>query len=620
MTSPAPRAPVPPGRAALRGAARDVPDVSIITLIRRQDLPAEITAIRDEAGEVTRGELLRTSLAWARVLRDDGCVKGSPVVLALPRSADALIAILAILEAGGAYVPLPPDASRQRVKSVLGDCLPQVAITTPELADLFRHDVRSVLTVGDLQRRADQPMESSSGTSSGDLAYIFYTSGTTGEPKGVEGTHAQLVNYALWCRDTFPHRPGEVTFLTSALYFLGSLTTIFTPLLAGWPIVVAPEGATTDSVLELTRSARGGLLKLTPTHVRMMMARGVPPAGLARQLMIGSEPLSFTPELRQWLDGDPDRIAVNHYGLTETHGCLCYRITGDEGTGSRIPVGAAIDNVQAYIVDRHCELVAVGDVGELLVAGPSIGRGYHRRPPLTAARWIPHPWGSPGERLLRTGDLARLEPGGVITLIGRADRQVKIRGHRVEPSAIEELLRGISHVREALILPRQTDGEVVLVGYLLREGDAEIDPLAVCHELEASLPSEWIPSRIAVLDEFPVTGHGKIDAAALPLPPPVRRSPKVPGPPARWTPTELIVGTTYCQLLGVDRVGLDDDFFALSGSSLAAVEAAACIGKLLGHEVPTPSPTAASVHEYARQIDGHRTDGLPEGPADRDAR
>jgi amino acid adenylation domain-containing protein len=608
VAAPASVSPVSPGRAVLRGAARPVPEVPITTLIRRQDLPAESTAIRDGTREVTRAELLHTSRAWAAVLAAEGCAGGSPVVLALPRSADALIAIVAVLEAGGAYVPLPPDAPTARVKSVIRDCQPQIAITTPEFADRFRPDVKSVLTVGDLERRAGQPTESLPGVSSESLAFIFYTSGTSGEPKGVEGTHAQLVNYALWCRDTFPHHPGEVMFLTAALYFLGSLTTIFTPLLAGWPIAVAPDEATADAVLEMTQGFQGGLVKLTPTHLRMMTLRGVPRSGLARQLMIGSEPLTFTSELREWLRADPHRTAVNHYGLTETHGCLCHRLSGLEEPGSRIPVGIPVDNAEAYIVNRHGELALIGEVGELLVGGPSIGRGYHRRPSLTATRWIPHPWGAPGDRLLRTGDLARLEADGIITLLGRADRQVKIRGHRVEPTAIEELLRAVPHVKEALVLPRQLDGEIVLSAYLLRDGDMEISPAAVSSELEDSLPTEWIPTRIAVLDEFPVTGHGKVDTASLPLPPPVRRSSRPDHQGSRWSRTELIVGSTYCAVLGVGGVGLGDDFFELSGSSLAAVEAAGRIGQLLGCDVPAPSSAAASVREYARQIDGQRTD------------
>ncbi|MFD0473486.1 AMP-binding protein [Nonomuraea thailandensis] len=238
---------------------------------------------------------------------------------------------------------------------------------------------------------------------------------------GVEGTHRQLVNHALWCRTAFAHHPGEVTFLSTSLFLPGSLTTIFTPLLAGWPIVIAPDGATADALLELSGTAAGGLLELTPAQVRVITARGVPGGGLARQLMVGGEPLAFGPELREWMRADPDRVVVNHYGAAGTHGCFCHWLTGGEELGSTVPVGRPIDNVEAYIVDRHCALVEVGEVGELLVGGPSIGRGYRGRPMPTAERWIPHPWGD-GATLLRTGDLARLEPDGAVTVVGRAGR------------------------------------------------------------------------------------------------------------------------------------------------------------------------------------------------------
>ncbi|MFB4262335.1 AMP-binding protein [Nonomuraea sp. GTA35] len=410
------------GASALRGPLRAVPDTSVTALIRAQDLPRDRLAARCGTVRVTRGELLDAAAAWARVLVEAGCVPEAPVAVLLPRGVEALVAILAVLEAGGAYVPLSCDDPPRLLQAILADCGAAVTVTTDELAERVRGHGGTVLTLSALRKRAGSATATPHGASAGSLAYVLYPSGAAGEPRGVEGTHRQLVNYALWCRTAFAHHPGEVTFLSTSLFLLGSLTTIFTPLLAGWPIVIAPDGATADALLELSGTAAGGLLDLTPAHVRLMAARGVPGGGLARQLMVGSEPLAFGPELREWMRADPERVVVNHYGPAGTHGCFCHWLTGGEELGSNVPVGRPIDNVEAYIVDRDCALVGVGEVGELLVGGPSIGRGYRGRPRLTAERWIPHPWGD-GAVLLRTGDLARLEPDGVVTVLGRAGRQ-----------------------------------------------------------------------------------------------------------------------------------------------------------------------------------------------------
>ncbi|MFJ2095090.1 amino acid adenylation domain-containing protein [Streptomyces sp. NPDC087901] len=580
-----------------------MPDTSITALVRAQDIPADRLAATHGPDRITRGELLNTAAAWAHALAEAGCRREVPVAVLLPRSLDALTAVLAVLDSGGAYLPLSCELPLERIEAILQDSGTRIVIATEELADRIAAPGRTTLTVRQL--RATAPPSASAPATAGadDLAFVFYTSGTTGEPKGVEGTHRQLVNYALWCGNAFDHRPDESTFLSASLFFLGSLTTIFTPLLKGWPLTVVPEGASTDDLLELSTTARGGLLKLTPTHVRMMTARGVPGTGLARQLMVGSEALSFTGELKEWMAGSPERVVVNHYGLTETHGCFCHWLGGDERGGSRVPVGRPIDNVDAYVVDSNGEPVGIDEVGELLVGGPSLGRGYRNRPGLTAQRWIPDPWASDGSRLLRTGDLARMDAAGVTTVLGRADRQVKIRGHRVEPSAVEQALRGVPGVQEALVLPRTRDGRMTLEAFLLHGPQATPEPHAAKSALEALYPPQWVPTHWAVLSAFPVNANGKVDTQALPEPLPLGAgSPHPPGEPNRWSRTHRIVAAAYSDVLDIDEIGLHDSFYALGGDSLAAVNVAVRIGEELGHEVPVPSADAATVRAYAEKI------------------
>lgn len=586
----------------LKGAVRPTPDISITSLIQAADIPSDLPAAHCGSARITRRELLDTSTAWARVLAAFGCGREVPVALLLPRGLDALTAILAVLDAGGAYVPLSYDDPPERVHAILEDCGAPIVITTddfPAMPDSYSGRVLTLSRLAELAQDASAVPQPASGD---DLAYIFYTSGTMGEPKGVEGTHRQLVNYALWCRSAFMHAPDETTFLSASLFFLGSLTTIFTPLLEGWPITVAPHGATTDDLLDLSRRSNGGLLKLTPTHIRMMMARDIPQQGLARQLMVGSEPLTFTRELKQWMAADPRRVVVNHYGLTETHGCFCHWLTGEEQVGSRIPIGTPIDNVEAYIVDRDGELVDVGDIGELLIGGPSIGRGYRRRPELTAERWIPNPWGTDGSRLLRTRDLARREEDGTMTVLGRADRQVKIRGHRVEPAAVEEALRELANVREALVLPRVHDGTVTLDAFLLPEVGSDVDPVSVRDELTARLPPQWIPARMAVMSEFPANANGKVDTHALPEPIPVRPASSLDQGAERWTGLDRIVAGAFCDVLNIDSIGLSDNFYGLGGDSLTSVAVAARVGNAVGMDVPAPSARAATVRAYACSV------------------
>lgn len=589
--------------AALFGRTRPLPGTSITSLIRAQELPSERLAAMCGSERLTRGDLFGTSGSWARTLAGAGCGRDVPVALLLPRGLGALTAIVAVLEAGGACVPVSCDDHPERIEAILSDCDVPIVLTTDDLSEKFGgplSSVGTVLTLSGLRSRGQYPAAQPRSASGQDVAYIFYTSGTTGEPKGVEGTHAQLVNHALWCREALAHDPDEVTFLSASLFFLGSLTTIFTPLFAGWPIVVLPDGASTDALLDLSRTAKGGLLKLTPTHIRMMMARGVPDSGLARQLMVGSEPLTFSRELKTWMQTDATRVVVNHYGLTETHGCLCHWLTGREEPGSRIPAGVPVDNVEVYIVDRDGELVGTDEVGELLVGGASIGRGYRGKPALTAQRWIPNPWGMNGARLLRTGDLARMGADGIVTVLGRADRQVKIRGHRVEPSAVEEALTALPDVKEALVLPRADGDKVTLDAFLLSDGAAPVDPASI-RDVLAKLPPEWTPARMAVLSQFPVNSHGKIDVQALPVPQPLARVGSG-SESGRWRTMDLVVAAAFCKVLTIDEIGLCDSFFDLGGDSLASVDVAARVGRELGRKVPGPSAGAATVRAYAQKL------------------
>ncbi len=594
---------------ATPGPAAPRSELPVHLAIERAALPAAGLALRCGTDSISRGDLLSIVRAWSAVLADLGCGPEVPVAVAMPRGIDAIAAILAVLRAGGAYVPLSGADPDARLAAILADCGRPLVIAAPDQAARLAPLAGRVITPGELRERAAGtagPVDTATPPATvtpDSLAFIIYTSGTTGQPKGVEGTHRQLANYARWCRLAFPHEPGERTVLHAPLAFLGSLTTIFTPLLAGWPIEIAPEGATIDDLLDLVGRVRVGLLKLTPTHLRMMQARGADGQCAARHFMIGSEPLVMTGELARWMAGHPAAEShVNHYGLTEMHGCFCHWFGTDAEPGRAVPIGLPIDNVRVRIADEAGAPVPPGEAGELLVAGDSIGRGYRGRPALTAQRWIADAAGPPGARILRTGDLARIRPDGMTEIIGRADRQVKVRGHRVEPAAVEHALRDLPGIAEALVLPRRDDGVTTLAAYLIPAAGVALDTAAVRAALARRLPAPSVPGRMAVLAEFPVNANGKIDTAALPHAGPVSQAPPGPAPADQWTRYDLVVADAFADSLGVAGLGLHDDFFDLGGDSLAAVNVAVAVGRTLGGEVPVPAPDCGTVHAYAAMV------------------
>lgn len=585
----------------LCGPAEPRPELPVHLLIEAADLPSGAVAMRCGGRTRTRAELLRLARAWATVLAAEGCGPEIPVAVLIPRGLDAITAIFAVLWAGGAYLPLSAADPDDRLRAILGDCGQPLVLVADELAGRLSDYPGRLIRLSDLRGRATEASLPGASVPMDGLAFIVYTSGTSGRPKGVEGTHGQLTNYALWCQRTFRHQPGEWTVLSAPLAFLGSLTSIFTPLLAGWPIEIAPEGATVDDLLALLAGTRAGLLKLTPTHLRMMLARRAAGTSLARQYMVGSEPLIMTPELAGWLRAEPGAAFANHYGLTETHGCFCHWFGPDAPVGENVPIGIPIANVRAYIVGPDGNDVAPGEVGELLVAGASIGRGYHGNPMLTALRWLPDRYGGPGERALRTGDLARLRPDGLVEIIGRADRQVKVRGHRVEPAAVEHALRSLPGVAEALVLPSYEEGVTSLAAYLVPEPGARLEVAAVHRALSARLPEPSVPGLMAILATFPVNANGKLDVSALPPPGPIEGT--AGDGDGQWDRFDLVVADSYREVLGVTSVGLADDFFALGGDSLRAVAVAVAIADRTGcADVPVPTPENGQVRHYSRIV------------------
>ncbi|MBB5867587.1 amino acid adenylation domain-containing protein [Allocatelliglobosispora scoriae] len=537
-------------------------------------------AVRCGDDTVTAGELISRVREWSRVLRGHGAAAETPVAVLLPRSVDAVTAILAVLHSGSAYLPMsflePPD----RLARILADAGEPVVIASATTAGLLPGYGGTVLDIAHPPAPESDADDGDPDCGIDNLAFIMYTSGTSGTPKGVLGTHRQLVNYVRWCAAEFPFTDKERAVLHAPLHFVGSVMTLFTALIAGWELVVAPEPVPFDALIELTAQAPCGFLKLTPSHVRAMTALGGVD-DIARQVMIGSEPLYLTPEFDRWISASPASGFGNHYGMSETVGATWWWIGADRTVGERLPVGAPIRNAEVYVLGPDGQPLGFGEAGEIHLGGSVIGRGYHGQPVLTAQRWVPHPWGPPGARLLRTGDLGSMRPDGVLDVLGRADRQVKIRGQRVEPPAVEDALRRCPGIAEAVVVAEPDGHEVQLVAYLRPEGEDLPTEAELRRHAASLLPEASIPARMLYLAAYPLTPNGKVDTRRLAQAQTIR--------PALTTafteptgPVEIAVAAVVADVLKTDRLGALDDFFELGGDSMQVVEVVTRLDEELG--------------------------------------
>ncbi|HEV7655228.1 MAG TPA: amino acid adenylation domain-containing protein [Mycobacteriales bacterium] len=453
--------PMPPGWNATE---RGFPDRCLHELVGEQAARTpDAVAVSDPAGPLSYRELDRRAGRLARRLAGSGAGNGSIVAILMERSAEAVVALLAVLRSGAAYLPLDPDHPSGRLSGMLADSGAGLLLTTEAL----RHKVDPgagrvlVLSPGTLPAGADRDPGPST---SDQVAYLMYTSGSTGGPKGVLLSHRNLVNYLTWAAGAYELGEGGGVPVHSSLSVDLTVTSVFAPLLAGQRVLVAAPGVPGEALAE---SAGGGdgagpaeelsLVKLTPSHLEALRAAGTRSAPWTRRLVVGGEAL-HAEALAPWRDGRT-RI-VNEYGPTETAvACSAYEVRdGDPGTGP-VPIGRPIQNTELYVLDAAGQPVPSGVPGELHVGGTGVSYGYWRRPGATAERFVPDPFsGRPGARLYRTGDSVRLLPSGELEYLGRRDAQVKLRGHRVELGEVEVAIAAQPAVRQAAVLVREEPG------------------------------------------------------------------------------------------------------------------------------------------------------------------
>lgn len=542
---------------------------------QRAALLPDAVAVRSASGDLSFKDLEIRSSQLAHYLRASGVRPEEPIGILMERSVEMITGILGVLKAGCAYVPLALTDPIDRVAFILKDAGIETILTNPKLKGLGESKRIVDLTGGWPQIEECGTPSPLPLTSPSQLAYIIYTSGSTGAPKGVLIEHAGLTNYLHWCVREYEVVNGNGAPLHSAISFDLSVTTLFAPLLAGRPISLVPENDGPEALASaMQEGTTFSFVKLTPSHLDLINARLENGAlgSSTRALIIGGEAL-VGETINSWRQYSPQTRIINEYGPTETVvGCSVYEVQpGDPGTGP-IPIGRPLANTELYIVDEAFEPVPVNVTGELLIGGAGVARGYLRRPSLTAEKFVPDAFsGRAGARLYRSADLARYRTDGVIEYLGRADSQVKLNGHRVELEEIEAVLRSHPAVTDAAAAVHGESGEQRLSAYvtlLVRPGPSSKE---LRQFLGQRIPSYMIPARFIVLDRMPLSASGKVDRKALPDPDSLAFDRDVPYAPPRNLAEELLA-SIWADVLGLDQVGIDDNFFALGGDSIRAIQ------------------------------------------------
>ncbi|WP_244237808.1 non-ribosomal peptide synthetase, partial [Corallococcus llansteffanensis] len=580
--------------------ASDFPRTSTLPEVFSQVVARFPDKVAVESGDahLTYRQLDTRANRLAHHLRGLGVATDSRVALAVERSLELVVGLVAILKAGGAYVPLDPSYPRERLIAMVADARPGVLVTThallPKLPEGLATVVLDEVSLDDLPTHALPPAALPNS-----LAYVDFTSGSTGRPKGVGTPHSAVLRTLFGAGYT--HFGPEETFLLLApLSFDASTFEVWGALLHGSRLVVMPPQPPSLEELGAVLQRSGvTTLWLTSGLFTQMVDGHLEGLRSVRHLLTGGDVVS-APHARRVVE--TLRVPViNGYGPTEsTVFATTFHLTDAAHTGASLPIGRPLGNTRVYVLDAHGQPVPVGVPGELFIGGEGLARGYVEQPALTAERFVPDAFcGQPGARLYRTGDQARWSAQGTLEFLGRLDAQVKLRGYRIELPEVEAALLRHPEVREAVVLVREdAPGDKRLVGYVTTPH--ALDTALLRAFLQQRLPEYMVPSALVRLDVLPLTAQAKVDRKALP-PPEAGASPSADRYVAPRTPTEALLATLWAEVLRRDRVGVTEDFFALGGHSLLAVRLAAGIRARTGQSLPLAALfQAPTIEQLAR--------------------
>jgi amino acid adenylation domain-containing protein/non-ribosomal peptide synthase protein (TIGR01720 family) len=571
-------------------------------------------AVSEGARELTYRQLEERANRLARHLIRRGVGLEARVAVCLPRSLDLAVTLLAVLKAGGAYVALDPAYPGERLRYMLRDSRAVAVVTTGTLVERLGGgpgaggSSPAPILCPDRDEEliaAESASRPRTAVAPGNLAYVLYTSGSTGEPKGVAVSHSGVVNYLRWATRAYDVAAGRGAPVHSSIGFDLTVTSLFSPWLAGRAVFLLPEDRGLDALGEaLVRGGPFSLVKLTPAHLAAL-AGALPRdevAGRVGTLVVGGEALSAE-QVAFWREGRGAPRVVNEYGPTETVvGCCIHEMAAGECATGAVPIGRPIANTALYLLDRHLRPVPLGAPGVLYIGGAGVARGYEGRPAITAERFIPDPWGSrPGGRLYCSGDLVRQRPSGEIEFLGRADAQLKIQGNRVEPGEVEAALLRHPQVWEAAVVAWGEGASRRLACYFVAVPGEPPGAAELRRFLQDSLPEPLVPAAFVRLAAMPWNAHGKLDRRALPAP--GERESLAAGSgsgeattagvaaPRRLPGDSLTaqLASIWSEVLGVGEIGLDEDFFALGGHSLLATQVISRVRAAFQVELPLRS-------------------------------
>ncbi len=549
---------------------------------RQADAAPDAVAVVSGADSVTYGQLRARVNRLARWLIDEGVGPETVVAVSMRRSIDQVVALYAIVAAGGCWVPIDPDHPAERIGYVLEAAAPRCVLTTVAdgVADAQPVDTLDLSRFGagpvtDAERRAplrgDHP------------AYVIFTSGSTGRPKGVVVTHDAIVNQLVWMREAYRVEPEDRYLQKTPATFDVSLWGYFLPLRAGATLVLAgpDEHRDPSALCRLIAEHRITLTDFVPSMLSVFAAHASADelASLRAIFVIGE---ALPPETASAFAAISAAGVHNLYGPTEAAVSITeHRVGSADLSATTVPIGVPEWNSRTFVLDGRLRPVPVGAVGELYLAGIQLARGYHGAAGLTAGRFVANPLDPGGERMYRTGDLVRWNARGALDYLGRTDFQVKVRGHRIELGEIETALLADPSVGQAAVTVQPSDSGDRLVGYVVAVPGGSVDPETLRRSVAGVLPSYMVPAAIVGMPTFPVNTSGKLDRKALPQPVFTARD----GAPPT-TDLERDIAEVYAEVLAVSPIGVEDDFFALGGSSLLAFTLHQRLTARLGRDVP----------------------------------
>jgi amino acid adenylation domain-containing protein len=571
--------------------------------------PSAAAVISDEE-TISYGRLNARANQLAHLLRARGVGRDVPVGVCLERSIDLVVAVIGIVKAGGAYVPLDPSYPIERLRFMMREAGAPVVVTTGALAARLEA-VSAFRTDADGEALDSQSTHNLSTLSTPDsLAYVIFTSGSTGRPKGVAVPHEAIVNHLRWTSDALPLGADDRVLQRTPFTFDVSVWELWAPLVAGAGLVLAPVALRFQPAAIVDTVAQHGVttLHIVPSLLeRLLDEPGLSRCATLRRVCCAGEQLSA--RLQERFFGRLDASLHNLYGPTE---CCIYatawtcRRGGGEGP---VPIGRPISNTQVYVLDAELQPVPVGVDGELYLGGLCLARGYINQPELTAERFIRHPFSDRrSERLYRTGDRVRYRADGDLEFLGRLDDQIKLYGVRIEPGEVEAALCRHPRVKAAVVVAREDTPDVRrLVAYMVASSLPTLGSIELRRFLAAELPPSMVPSSFVWLDALPVTATGKLDRRGLPAP--ASRRPDLPNAfvPPRTAVEEALAGI-WSEILHVEPIGVDDDFFDLGGHSLLATQVISRVNEGFGRNLPLrrlfEEPTIA---ELGRSLEGGKT-------------